>query len=65
MSRQSFAPPQSKSFGRLADGRAVALVLARGAFVEDCARAAIVAVPTAAASLTTRPHPSRTDAISR
>lgn len=31
--------------GRLADGRAVALVLARGAFVEDCARAAIVVTP--------------------
>lgn len=30
---------------RLIDGRAVALVLARGAFLEDCARAAIIVTP--------------------
>ncbi|MGJ0509823.1 MAG: ComEC/Rec2 family competence protein [Methylocystis sp.] len=31
--------------GRLADGRAVSLVLSRGAFLEDCARAAIIVTP--------------------
>ncbi len=31
--------------GRLADGRFVALVFARGAFLEDCARAAIIITP--------------------
>lgn len=31
--------------GRLADGRFVALVVARGALIEDCARAAIIVTP--------------------
>lgn len=43
--RSAAACDESGCVGRLADGRAVSLVLARGAFLEDCARAAIVVTP--------------------
>jgi competence protein ComEC len=34
--------------GRAVDGRIVALVTARGAFLEDCARAAVIVTPLSA-----------------